>query len=309
MPLTDLFVKNLKPAPKTKRYNDERGLCLEMNKNGGKWWRFRYSFQQKQKMISLGVYPDVSLKMARERRDEARRLLAEGMDPSQVRKAEKLQEAMEAATFEMVAREWHAKFRVSWSNGHALRIMRRLDKDAFPWIGQSPIANIGPPELLAVVRRVEARGAIETAHRLLQNCGQVFRYAVATGRAERDPSADLKGALAPSPVKHHPSITDPKEVRGLLRAIDDYRGSLIVRCALRFAYLTFVRPGELRHAEWSEIDVEAEQWRIPAEKMKMREQHIVPLSTQAIEVLDQLRPLTGHGRFISSPLNAPKSAP
>ncbi|WP_449246910.1 tyrosine-type recombinase/integrase [Desulfarculus baarsii] len=298
MPLTDIAIKNAKPGPKRTRLKDERGLFLEISPSGGKWWRLRYSFQGKENMLSLGVYPDVSLKEARARRDEARRLLAQGQDPSQARKAEKFETSLEAATFELVAREWHAKFRTNWSESHALRIMTRLSQDAFPWIGARPIGEITAPELLGVARRVEARGAIETAHRLVQNCGQVFRYAIATGRAQRDPAADLRGAIPPSPTKHHPSITEPKAVCALLRAIDGYEGSLVVRCALRLAYLSFVRPGELRRAEWAEFDFEAAQWRIPAAKMKMREQHIVPLSRQALEALQELRPLTGDGRFV-----------
>jgi len=235
------------------------------------------------------------LKDARERRDEARKLLANGIDPSEARKAEKVSQA---DSFEEVAREWYNKFKPSWSDSHALRILRRLEQNIFPWLGSRPIKTISAPDLLAVIRRIEARGAVETAHRALQNCGQVFRYAVACGRAERDPSGDLRGALPPSEEKHHASLTDPKAVAALLRDLDAYEGSFVTRCALRLAPLVFVRPGELRHAEWSEIDLDHAEWRIPAEKMKARTMHIVPLSHQAVEIMRELHALTGQGKYL-----------
>ena len=298
MPLTDVAVRNAKPGPKTIRLRDDRGLYLEISPRGGKWWRLRYMLKGKANMLSLGVYPDVSLKDARERRDEARKLIANGIDPSQARKDEKAEIAADAVTFEKVAREWFQKFKENWSSGHAARTMRRFEMDVFPWIGTRPVRDILAPELLATIRRIESRGAIETAHRTLQNCGQVFRYAVASGYADRDISGDLRGAIPPTKEKHHASVTDPKDVAALLRTIESYAGSFVTMCALRLAPMTFVRPGELRHAEWGEIDLDKAEWRIPAEKMKMREQHIVPLSRQAVAILRELHPLTGAGRYL-----------
>lgn len=298
MPLTDVAVRNAKPGPKTVRLRDDRGLYLEISPKGGKWWRLRYMLKGKANMISLGVYPDVSLKDARERRDDARKLIANGIDPSQARKEEKAEIAADSVTFEKVAREWFAKFKENWTAGHAARTMRRFEMDVFPWIGARPVRDILAPELLTTIRRIESRGAIETAHRTLQNCGQVFRYAVASGHADRDISGDLRGALPPSKEKHHASVTDPKDVASLLRTIETYQGSFVTMSALRLAPMLFVRPGELRHAEWSEIDLDKAEWRIPAAKMKMREQHIVPLCRQAIAIMRELHPLTGAGRYL-----------
>lgn len=296
MALTDTAVKNAKPGPKRKRLRDDRGLFLEISPSGGKWWRFRYTFQGKENMLSLGTYPEVTLAEAREKREVTRRLISQGIDPSVERKKEK--EGLDADSFEAIAREWHEKFKPQWTGNHAARILRRLDVDIFPWLGVRPIAQITAPELLAAIRRIESRGAIETAHRAMQNCGQVFRYAIATGRAERDISADLRGAIPPPEKRHHASVTTPAEVAALLRSIGTYKGSFITLCALRLAPLTFVRPGELRHAEWSEINFDEAQWRIPAAKMKMREQHIVPLSRQALAILRDLYPLTGEGKYL-----------
>lgn len=298
MPLTDTALRNAKPGPKSRRIYDSGGLYVEVAPAGGKWFRFKYHFGGKERRLSLGVYPDVSLAQARERRDEARRMLAEGTDPSTVRKAAKAEQQAQAETFELVARQWHEKFTPSWTPGHAARILTSLSQDAFPWLGHRPIREILPPEVLAVARRVESRGAIETAHRLVGNIGMVFRYAVASGLADSDPTRDLRGALSPTNEKHHASVTDPKAVADLLRAIESYSGSLVTRCALRLAPLVFVRPGELRHAEWSEINADSAEWRIPGAKMKMRVQHIVPLSRQALAVLEELRPLTGSGRYV-----------
>ncbi|AFS52266.1 tyrosine-type recombinase/integrase [Leptospirillum ferriphilum] len=245
----------------------------------------------------MGVYPETSLREARERRDEAKKKIESGIDPSHARKAKKESDSG-ADTFETIAREWFEKFSPTWSPSHGDRIIRRLERDIFPWLGKRSIKDIKAPEFLAVLRRIESRGAVETAHRASQNCGQVFRYAAAMGRTEGDPSGDLRGAIPPTTTKHHASITDPKEIGGLLRAIDSYEGGLVVRCALKLAPLVFVRPGELRRAEWSEIDFEKMEWRIPAEKMKMREQHIVPLSRQALGILRELQPLTGEGKYL-----------
>ncbi len=292
--LSKLLIEKTKHGSKTIRLWDGRGMYLEISPKGGKWWRLKYWFDGRERRMSLGVYPDVSLADAREKREEARRKVAAGIDPAEMRKAEAiaLVESTEN-TFEAIAREWFGMFSKQWAASHADKIIRRLELYVFPWIGARPVKSITAPELLAVLRRVESRGANETAHRALQVCGRVFRFAVATGRAERDPSRDLGGALAPTKEKHLASITDPQEVGALLRAIDAYDGSWITRCALRLSPLVFVRPGELRAAQWAEFDFDNAEWRIPAERMKMRVQHVVPLSTQAIAVLRDLQQLTG----------------
>jgi integrase len=299
MPLTDTAVRNAKSQSKPVRLFDERGLYLEIAPSGGKWWRLKYRFGGKEKRLSLGVYPDVALKDARDRRDKARKLLADGVDPGENRKAQKLARSDQAAnSFEVVAREWFAKHQPTWSEGHGSKILARLERDVFPWVGPRPIADLKAPELLACLRRVEDRGALETAHRALQNCGQVIRYAIATGRADRDIATDLRGALPPVKPSHHASITDPKKIAGLLRAIDAYEGAFITKCALRLAPLLFVRPGELRNAEWTEMNLEGAEWNIPAERMKMREAHLVPLCAQAVEILTELHGLTGSSRYV-----------
>jgi integrase len=295
--LTDVKIKALKPKDKLYAVSDEKGLYLEVSTTGGKWWRFKYRFDGKQKRLSVGTYPDVGLKQAREQRDQLRKQIANGVDPSNIRKAEKLSNAGQLS-FEFVAREWHQKFKHRWSEKYALNTINRLEREVFPFIGSKNINDIKAPELLAVLRRMESRGILETAHRVHQKCGQIFRYAVATGRAERDPSTDLKGALPPVKVKHHASIIEPQQIGGLLRAINGYSGSFVTICALRLAPLVFVRPGELRHAEWTEFDLEKAEWRIPAEKMKMASVHIVPLSKQSLAVIEALKPVTGSGKYL-----------
>jgi integrase len=297
MPLTDTSIRNAKPGAKPIKLFDERGLFLLVTPNGGKWWRFRFMFDGKEKLLSLGVYPDVSLKDARQRRDEARKLVANDVNPSENRKIQKSARAdLIANSFEVVAREWFAKYSATWTKNHGDRIIRRFERDIFPWIGARPIAEINAPELLAAVRRIENRGALETAHRALGNCGQVFRYAVATGRAQRDPSGDLRGALPPVKGTHFAATTEPKRFAEILRALDGYEGTLTVRCALRLAPLVFVRPGELRNAQWADIDFEAAEWRYLVTKTNTP--HIVPLARQAIEILRELQPLTGSSRFV-----------
>jgi integrase len=299
MSLTITQIKNAKPAEKAYKLFDGRGLHLEVAPSGGKWWRFKYRYEGKDKRISLGVYPDVSLEDARKRRDEARQTLAQGIDPSAVRKAAKALENAKTETFEVIANEWHKKFSPAWTPKHSQKILTSLRIDVFPWLGTRPIKEIAAPELLTVIRRVESRGVLETAHRVLGYCGSVFRYAVATGRAERDPAGDLRGALPPVKVTHHPAITEPLLVGELLRAIDGYTGSFVVHSALRLLPYVFVRPGELRHAEWAEFDLDDDNpvWRIPEGKMKMRRSHIVPLSHQAVAILKELHSLTGSGRY------------
>jgi integrase len=297
MPLTDTAVRNAKPAKKAVKLFDDRGLYLEVSPAGGKWWRHKYRFEGKEKRLSLGVYPDVGLKEARERRDNARKLLANGVDPGEHRKAQKQTRIDDVSnSFEVIAREWFAKYGTTWAATHSERTMRRLERDVFPWIGSRPIGDIHAPEILTVLRRVEARGAGETAHRALSNCGQVFRYAVATGRASRDPSGDLRGALSRVRKSHFAAKTDPEAVAGILRAMDGYEGTLPVRCAMRLAPLLFVRPGELRTAKWADVDLEEKQWRYIVTKTKTP--HIVPLSQQAVGILSELHPLTGKGTYV-----------
>lgn len=305
--LSDTKIRTTRPGEKTLRLYDERGLYLEITPSGSRWWRFKYRFAGKEKLLSMGTYPDTGLKAARDKRDQAREQLAQGVDPSQARRVEKANKAEQAPnTFEAVAREWHSTVhRAHVSDGHAARTLIRMEQDVFPWLGALPIGAIKAPHLLQTLRRIEARGAIETAHRALQACGQVFRYGIATGRAERDPTPDLRGALKPVLVQHMAAITDPKRVGELLRAIHDYKGMPVTRAALQLAPLVFVRPGELRKAEWGEFDLDAGQWRIPAARMKRSKQeklnglaHVVPLSRQAVAILRDLQPLTGHGRYV-----------
>lgn len=312
MALTEISIRNAKPDAKPRKMADEKGLFLLIHPNGSKYWRFKYRFEGKEKLLALGVYPAVPLgsrlhktdagesikiKGARELRDEARELLAQGIDPGENRKAQKLTRHGQAAnSFEVVAREWYAKYLPTWAPSHAEKIINRLEKDVFPWIGSKPIVDITPPQLLAVIRRTEARGALDTAHRVKQNCGQVFRYAVATGRAERDPSQDLRDAIPSVRKKHFASITDPAQVGELLRAIEAFRGTFIVQCALRLAPMLFVRPGELRRAEWKDIDLEKCEWRYLV--TKTRTEHLVPLATQAVAILHQLEAQTGHRQYV-----------
>lgn len=297
MPLTQAQIRNTKPGDKPVRLFDGRGLYLEVAPSGGRWWRFKYRYAGKEKRLSLGVYPDVSLKDARERCEQARKVLAAGTDPSLARKAAKAAVRQGAEnSFEAVSGEWLRNHAEVWSESHRVRVERLFERDLFPWLGSRPIADISPPELLDVIRRIERRGALETAHRALGNCGQVFRYAIATGRAARDPAADLGGALPPVKGEHFAAVTDPKRVGELLRVLDGYQGTLPVRCALRLAPLVFVRPGELRKAEWAHIDLEAAEWRYTV--TKTGSDHIVPLSRQAVEILQELRPVTARSQYV-----------
>ncbi len=293
--LTAVGLRAARPKKKPYKLYDAAGLYLIVSPAGGRWWRFNYIQDGKQKTLSLGTYPLVGLKQAREKRDELRRSLANGDDPGVARKATK---QITGDSFQLLALEWHTKNKHAWTPGYAVRVMDDLRKDIFPWLGSRPVAEITAPELLATIRRIESRGALETAHRVLANCGRVFRYAVATGHGERDVAADLRGALAPTKSVRYASITDTKGIGALLRAIDGYQGHYLTRCALQLAALTFVRPGELRAAEWAEFDFEAAEWRIPAHRMKMREVHIVPLSGKATAVLRDVYPLTGSRRFV-----------
>lgn len=313
MALTELQIKNLKSIDKQQKLSDSGGLQLLVHPNGSKYWRLAYRFDGKQKVMALGVYPAVTLAQARIKRDEAKALLSTGEDPSEhiTKKAKKAvivqaqvaQQIAEDRLFENVAIEWHTKHAPNWKKSHSDKILGRLRADVFPWIGKRPMNEINPPELLSVIRRIEARGALETAHRVLANCGQIWRYGVATGRAERNQAADLRGALPPVQGTHFAAITEPVGIGELLRKIEHYKGSLITRTALSLAPLVFVRPTELRHAEWCEIDLEAAMWTIPATKMKMKRAHLVPLSTQAVAILQDIQPLTGAGKYVFAGAN------
>lgn len=293
MPLSDPAIRKAKPAGKPQKLADGGGLFLLITTAGGKLWRLKYRFAGKEKLLSFGAYPDVSLARARELRDDAKRRLAEGIDPGELKKAAKTQRAERAAnSFEAVAREWYRKHAPGWAESHASKILRRLERDVFPWIGGKPIAELSAPEILTTMRRIEGRGTLETAHRVLQSCGQVFRYAVATGRADRDPTGDLRGALPPVRGNHFAAITEPRAAGELLRAIDGFKGSLQVACALRLAPLLFVRPGELRTARWADFDLDAGEWRYLVTKTKT--EHVVPLAPQAVAILRDLEPLSGH---------------
>lgn len=297
MALTDTAVKSAKAPLKTSKLFDGGGLYLEITPQGGKRWRLKYRFAGREKLLSLGVYPEIKLKTARERRDDMKKLLAEGIDPSANRRAEKAATLDRAEnSFEAVAREWHSKHMATWAPSHSEKLIRRLERDLFPWLGTRPVAEIIPREILSCVRRIEARGSLDTAHRALQNCGQILRYAVATGRADRDPTSDLRGALPPVKGGHFAAVTDPKKVGELLRVIDGFQGTFVVQCALKIAPYIFVRPGELRNALWADFDLENGEWRYIVAKTKT--QHIVPLSTQVIEVLKELKPLTGSSRYL-----------
>jgi integrase len=299
MPLSDTAIRKAKPADKAQRLFDSGGLYLEISPAGGKWWRLKYRFGGREKRLSLGTYPDTDLADAREKRDAARKLLAAGTDPGAQRRAEKAAGAERAAnSFAVVAEEWLAKQATKMAPATYEKARWTFDTLVNPWMGHRPISEIEPPELLKVLQRIEERGAHETAHRTKQRCAQIFRYAIATHRAKHNPASDLKDALTPVTVKHRAAITDPLRVGELLRAIDGYTGSIVVRSALKLAPLLFVRPGELRKAEWSEFNLDAAQWRLPASKMKMREEHIVPLPAQAVTILRELEPLTGRGQYV-----------
>ncbi|PKO82672.1 MAG: integrase [Betaproteobacteria bacterium HGW-Betaproteobacteria-13] len=299
MPLTDTAIKALKPEPKARKHADEKGLFLLIQPTGSKLWRFKYRFGGKEKLIAFGTYPEVGLKAARDKRDEARRLIASGTDPSEERKACKAARVDAVGnSFEAVAREWFSGQSPGWAPSHADKILQRLEKDVFPWLGNKPIGELSAPDLLTAVRRIEARGALDTSHRALQNCGQIFRYAVATGRADRDPTRDLRGALPPRRTGHFAAITEPSEVGALLRAIDGFKGTLIVQSALKLGPLVFVRPGELRKVEWAEFNFDKAEWRIPAARMKGKQEHLVPLSLQAVAILKDLQPLTGKRKHV-----------
>ena len=299
MPLTDIAIKNTKARAKPIKVRDGGGLYLLINPNGSRWWRLDYRYDGKRKTLSMGVYPDVPLKTARSRRDDARVLLADGVDPGAQRKAER-QAKFEAGsnTFEALAREWMATRGKEWTESYASKTKSALERNVFPAIGRKPITEITAPDVLAMVRAIESRGIVDMAHRIQQHCGAIFRYAVATGRAINDPVPSLKGALSTVRQEHYAALTDPVEFAQLLRDIEGYRGEATTKAAMQLLALTFQRTKEVRFAEWAQFDLEAALWRIPAEIMKMREAHIVPLSTQAIEVLNRMQAITGGERLV-----------
>jgi integrase len=300
MPLTDVKIRNAKPREKAHKLADEKGLYLLVAPNGSKYWRLKYRYLGKEKVLALGLYPDISLADARDKRDDARKMLGNGTDPNAVKQiAKRSSDLATKDSFGTIAREWFAKHSTNWAPSHSEKILFRLEKDILPWLGNRPIREITAAELLTILQRVENRGALDTAHREHQYCGSIFRYAIATNRAERNPSADLRGALPPSNKKnHYATITDPKAIGGLLRAMNNYNGHFITKCALQLAPLLFVRPGELRKAEWLEFSFEEAVWRITPAKMKMRAMHLVPLSNQAISILREIQALTGKGKYV-----------
>ena len=304
MPLTDTAIRGLKPTDKQQRVSDGNGLYLLVTPNGKKNWRFRYFIQGRENMLSLGAYPQVSLKEARERCAAVRKQVSDGIDPSVEKKA-KIQS--QQTTFEKVALEWLENQKAVWSPGYVKMTTKRLENNIFPFLGNRPISEITPPELLVVLRKIEARGAVNQAHNVREICSRVFRYAIATSRAERDTAADLHGALKAFIQKPRPAITEPKKIGGLMRAMDDFDGTFIVKCGLQLLALTFLRPSEVRCGVWSEIDFEEKLWCIPAERMKMRREHLVPLSEQALALLQELHKLTGHAELMFPGLRSPKT--
>ena len=310
MKLADTFLRGLKATGKVQKYADGGGLYIHVSPTGGKLWRMAYTFGGKQKTLSFGAYSAVSLKDARQKRENAKEQLAKGIDPGEHKKAVKAAaKATSENSFEVIAREWHAKYSTGWVGLYGVQTLARLVNYIFPFIGGKPIADVKAPELLEALRHIERRGSLEAAHRALRDCSRIFRYAIATGRAERDAAADLRGALPPAKKSSFSTITDTKAVGVLLRALDNYHGNFITTCALRLSPLFFVRPSELRKAEWTEFDLEGAEWRIPAPRMKMRQVHIVPLARQAVAILRELQPFTGDRCFLFPSFRAKNAAP
>lgn len=299
MPLTTLQIKASEPSLKPYKLFDQEGLYLVVTPAGGRYWRFDYRYGGKRKTLALGIWPTIGLKEARDRLSNARNQLAMGDDPGMARKLARLTRiGSEADTFEIVAREWLGVKESELAGNTHFETKRRLERDVFPWVGDLPITRIGAPEILVIIRRVDQRGRRYTANRVLSEISRVFRYGVATGRVTRDPCPDLRGAIPSRKATHHPAVTQPKDVAALLRAIDAFEGSFTVQSALRISPFVFVRPGELRKAKWADIDLDEKIWRIPAEVMKMREPHVVPLADQVIAILEELKPLSGHLEYV-----------
>ncbi len=308
LPLTEMQCQRARYQPGGgNRLYDGGGLYLQLQPTGAKLWRFKYRFAASEKLLALGAYPAVGREAARQARADARALLSKGIDPAMVRKAERGARSESARnSLEAVAREWYMRFSPGWAPSYAEKVLGRLEKDVFPWIGRRPIAEIEAPELLDTLRRIESRGALETARRQRQVLGQVFRYAIATARAKRDPAADIRDAFAVPAKQHFATLTDPASIAGLMRAIHGYQGNFTTCAALRLAPMVFVRPGELRLAEWAEVNMPAAEWRIPPNRLKLRQAakrngtqpHVVPLSRQALDVLTELHRMTGRERFL-----------
>jgi len=307
MALTNLKIKQASATVKVYKLADGKGLYLYVTTKAQKYWRMDYRFGGKRKTLALGVYPEVTLADARRKCEDARQQIQDDIDPSDVKRATKIAKSQsQENSFKAITLEWIAKETRQWSESYTHKVTCMVIKDLFPHIGNRPVNEITAPDLLACLRRVESRGAIETAHRVKQVAGQVFRYAIATGRADRDPSADLRGALASPNKDHFAAITNPKEVGKLLLALDSYEGTPEVATALKLAPLFFCRPKELRHMEWDEIDMDKQEWHIPAHKMKTKADHIVPLCTQAVETLQNLQQLTGYRQYVFPSARSPK---
>lgn len=305
MALSETAIRNAKSTDKPYKLYDSGGLFIQVTPSGGKWWRLKFRFDGKEKLLSLGVYSNISLSQARERRDDAKKQLAIGIDPSEIRKSEKVEKKLNSSnSLELVAREWAVSYFKNKSDSHRDRTVRRLENYIFPWLGNKPISEITAPQILEVVKRIESLNKLETAHRTLQAVSQVFRYAVQTGRALRDPSVDLRGALPATVVKHMAAFTEPKEIAELLRAIDGFTGSFTVQTALRLSPLVFTRPSELRTAKWADIDLEANEWRYRVSKTKTM--HLVPLSKQAAQLFTDMKPVSGHGEYVFQGGHDPK---
>ncbi|AIP63766.1 tyrosine-type recombinase/integrase [Burkholderia thailandensis] len=297
MPLTDTAIRNAKPADKPVRLFDGGGLYLEIAPSGGKWWRLKYRFGGKEKRYSLGVYPEVTLATARKKRDEAREKLAAGIDPGEAKKAEKRASLLAAAnSFEVVARGWMDERKTSVEPAQHVKTLARMENDVFPWLGKRPIAEIDAPEILVVLKRVDGRGARFTAHRIRSEISRVFRYGIKEGHCKADPARDLVDAIPPAQTTHFASITEPEKVGEMLRAFDGFTGTFPVLCALKLAPMLFVRPGELRKAEWAQFDLDKGEWRYFVNKTKT--DHLVPLAAQAVTILRELHALTGEGVYV-----------
>lgn len=306
MKLTIRQIDTQKPRDKAFKLSDGGGLYLLVNPNGSRYWRLKYRFAGKEKLLAVGVYPDVTLAQARNRREEAKKLLGEGKDPAQERKLDKLSRQIEVeSSFEAIAREWYKRRFDNWSVSYREEMMRTFEKDVFPFIGHRPIKDIKPLELLDVLSKLEERGATEKARKVRQRCGEVWKYAVITGRAEYNPAPDLASALVPHEKEHYAFLTK-EELPDFLRILETYSGSILVKIAMKLTMLTGVRPGELRKAEWSEFDFEKQLWNVPKERMKMKRPHMVPLSSQVIALLNQLRPITSISGLLFPGRNDPK---
>ncbi len=299
MALSDTAIRTAKPAEKPRKLADEKGMYLLIQPSGAKLWRMDYRFDSKRKTLTLGTYPDTGLALAREKRDTARKLLAQEIDPAAQRKQDKHERKVsQENTFEAVARDWMKTKGKEWTAGYAAKTRACLERHAFPSIGNKPIKEITAPELLTMLRVIEKRGTVDMAHRIQQHCGAIFRYGIATGLISADPTPSLRGALSTVKAEHYAALADPKDFADLLRSIDEYRGEVTTKVAMQMLACTFQRTKEVRFAEWTQIDFEAALWRIPPEVMKMREAHLVPLSTQMITDLKELHALTGSGRLL-----------